>query len=49
MGIDTIRLDVFTLNPYALKMYEKSGYIKVGFAHWRKGEFYLMEKKVYVE
>jgi len=46
MGIETIRLDVFTLNPYAVKMYEKIGYIKVGLAHWRKGKFYLMEKKV---
>ncbi len=46
MGIDTIRLDVFTLNPYAVKMYEKLGYLKVGFVHWRKGKFYLMEKKV---
>jgi len=46
MGIDTIRLDAFTLNPYAVKMYEKLGYLKVGFAHWRKGKFYLMEKKI---
>ena len=46
MGIDTIRLDAFTLNPYAVKMYEKLGYLKIGFAHWRKGIFYLMEKKI---
>lgn len=46
MGIDTIRLDAFTLNPYAVKLYEKLGYSKVGFAHWRKGKFYLMEKKI---
>ncbi|WP_434305348.1 GNAT family N-acetyltransferase [Clostridium botulinum] len=46
MGIDTIRLDAFTLNPYAVKMYEKLGYSKVGFANWRKGKFHIMEKKI---
>ena len=46
MGVDTIRLDAFTLNPYAVKMYEKLGYSKVGLANWRKGKFYLMEKKI---
>ena len=46
MGADTIRLDVFTLNPYAVKLYEKLGYSKVGLTNWRKGTFYLMEKKL---
>jgi Acetyltransferases len=46
MRIDSIRLDAFTLNPYAVKMYEGLGYKIVGLAHWRKGEFYLMEKKI---
>lgn len=46
MGIDTIRLDAFALNPYAVQMYENLGYFKVGLAHWRKGEFHLMEKKI---
>lgn len=45
-GVEAIRLDVFTLNPYALKMYEKLGFSKVGNAEWRKGSFYLMEKKL---
>ncbi len=45
-GIEAIRLDAFTQNPYALKLYEKLGYKKVGFANWRKGKFYLMEKKI---
>ncbi len=45
-GISCIRLDAFTLNPYAVKMYEKLGYVKVGVANWRKGQFYLMEKKL---
>lgn len=45
-GVETIRLDAFSLNPFALKMYYKQGYIKVGQANWRKGKFYLMEKKL---
>ena len=44
MDIMSIRLDAFSENPYALKLYEKLGYSKVGFADWRKGRFYLMEK-----
>lgn len=46
MGIDTIRLDCFTKNPYAVRMYKKLDYIIVGYADWRKGRFYLMEKKI---
>mgnify|MGYP003365578049 CR=1 FL=1 len=45
-GIQSIRLDAFSLNPYALKMYEKLEYQKVGEANWRKGLFYLLEKKL---
>lgn len=45
-GIECIRLDAFTLNPVALKLYENLGYSKVGFADFRKGKFYLMEKKL---
>ena len=44
LGIKAIRLDVFCENPYALKLYSNNGYHKVGNAHWRKGEFLLMEK-----
>ena len=43
-GIEAVRLDAFTKNPYALKLYERCGYHNVGMAHWRKGDFYLMEK-----
>lgn len=43
-GIETIRLDVFSNNPFALSLYQNSGYEKVGSADWRKGRFYLMEK-----
>lgn len=45
-GIQSIRLDSFSLNLYALKMYEKLGYQKVGEANFRKGLFYLLEKKL---
>lgn len=44
MGYSSIRLDVFSENPYALRLYEKNGYEKRGYADWRKGRFYLMEK-----
>ena len=43
-GIQSIRLDAFTLNPYALRLYDKLGYSIVGHADWRMGRFYLMEK-----
>lgn len=45
-GIKAIRLDVFTENPYALRLYEKHGFQKTGTAEWRKGKFYLMEKYI---
>lgn len=43
-GVEAIRLDVFTNNPYALSLYYNNGYQKAGLAKWRKGEFVLMEK-----
>ena len=45
-GYDSVRLDVFTQNPYALRLYEKNGYVDRGYADWRKGRFLLMEKKL---
>lgn len=42
----SVRLDVFSKNPMAVHMYEKEGYEKKGSAVWRKGLFYLMEKKL---
>ncbi len=44
MGIAAIRLDVFSENPSALKLYDNFGFAKVGYVDWRKGRFYLMEK-----
>ena len=43
-GTKAVRLDVFCENPYALRLYSGNGYREVGRAHWRKGEFLLMEK-----
>ena len=43
-NIKAIRLDVFTENPFALRLYEKAGFHKTGTADWRKGKFILMEK-----
>ena len=45
-GFESVRLDAFTLNPFALKMYDRLGYVIVGTADWRKGRFFLMEKKL---
>lgn len=43
-GVDAVRLDVFTENPYALKLYTGCGFQTVGKVKWHKGDFYLMEK-----
>ena len=43
-GYADIRLDAFSQNPHALRMYTRLGYVKRGEASWRKGLFYLMEK-----
>ena len=44
--IHVIRLDAFFFNPIALKLYEGLGYKKVGIVNFRKGPFFLMEKKL---
>lgn len=46
MDIESIRLDAFTENPKAIRLYEKLGYSIIGYADWRKGRFALMEKKL---
>ena len=45
-GTCAVRLDVFSENPIALKLYGSLGYITAGFAQWRMGTFYLMEKLI---
>ena len=44
LGVESIRLDVFCDNPFALALYRNAEYEEVGTAKWRKGRFYLMEK-----
>lgn len=46
MSYQSIRLDVYSKNPYALSLYRKNNYIERGFADWRKGRFILMEKEL---
>ncbi len=45
-GIGAVRLDSFTQNPVAVALYTRNGYEKRGFADWRMGRFYLMEKRL---
>ena len=44
MGYEAIRLDCFSGNPIACRLYQRLGYQKAGEASWRKGIFWLMEK-----
>lgn len=43
-GAKTIRLDTFCQNPFGVALYESLGFKVIGFAHWRKGKFQIMEK-----
>lgn len=45
-GYSTIRLDAFSKNPYALKLYKSLSYKYVGDVRFRKGIFYCFEKKI---
>lgn len=45
-GIKTIRLDTFCGNPAGAALYENLGFKIIGFAHWRKGKFQIMEKVI---
>lgn len=45
-GYQSVRLDAFSNNPFALKLYSKACYKNVGYAEWRKGRFFLMEKRL---
>ena len=46
MGYQSVRLDVFTKNPFAQRLYRHNGYEHTGYTDWRKGRFDLMEKKI---
>ena len=43
-GVESVRLDAFSENPAALRLYQKLGYLKVGSVNFRKGLFFLYEK-----
>ncbi len=43
-GAKALRLDVFSRNPYACRLYETFGFTFVRAADWRMGRFHLMEK-----
>lgn len=45
-GAGAIRFDAFTQNPAALAMYKKLGFARIGSAQWRKGLFWLYEKRL---
>lgn len=47
-GVYAVRLDAFSRNPYALRLYERLHYQKVGEVRFRKGLFYLYEKALRV-
>ncbi|MCM1262019.1 MAG: GNAT family N-acetyltransferase [Butyrivibrio sp.] len=44
LAYTSVRLDAYSQNPYALRLYKNNGYEERGFADWRKGRFILMEK-----
>lgn len=43
-GYSSVRLDTFSGNPKAIRLYESLGYRRAGKVFFRKGEFYLFEK-----
>ncbi|MGE4214854.1 MAG: N-acetyltransferase family protein [Anaerotignaceae bacterium] len=45
-GTQCLRLDAFSINPSALRLYEKFGFTKVGEVTFSKGVFFLFEKKL---
>ncbi len=45
-GYTSVRLDAFSLNPSALKLYARLGYRNAGTIMLRKGLFYLFEKQL---
>lgn len=44
LGYTAVRLDAFSQNPSALKLYERLGYMRAGEVEFRKGTFFLYEK-----
>ncbi|MBQ2688270.1 MAG: GNAT family N-acetyltransferase [Clostridia bacterium] len=46
-GIRTIRLDTFCENFAGASFYEGIGFKTIGYAHWKKGKYQIMEKVLY--
>ena len=46
LGFSSLRLDVFSSNPAAIRLYERMGYQRRGMINFRKGKFYLYEKAI---
>jgi ribosomal protein S18 acetylase RimI-like enzyme len=44
MGYTAVRLDAFSRNPFALRLYEGLGYARAGEVFFRMGKFFLYEK-----
>lgn len=44
MGVSSIRLDCFSKNSNAIKLYNSLGYETLGEIDWKKGKFIVMEK-----
>lgn len=45
-GFACVRLDAFSLNPQALRLYQRLGYREAGSASLRKGVFRCLEKRL---
>ena len=45
-GFEAVRLDAFSQNPHALRLYESLGYRRAGEIRFRKGLFHLLEKRL---
>lgn len=45
-GATSLRLDAFSKNQAAMKLYQSLGFWETGYAHWRKGTFILLEKDI---
>ena len=46
LGYGTMRLEAFTDNPRAIRLYERCGYRATGVIHFRTGEFTCFEKRL---
>jgi len=45
-GAQAMRLDTFSRNPIALRLYDGAGYARVGEVQWPRGTYILFEKRL---